>query len=161
MNYSRIEELAHRKGYRVDADGCLKSPSRGTVKCTISPTGYRNFTIRIKGRNRQLRIHRLVAYQKYGEGIYEDGVVVRHLDGNRQNNSFDNIAIGTQSDNCMDVPREVRLRTAIYATSFMTKYDKEVVERIKEVKKTHGYKETMLEFGISSKGTLWNILNKR
>ena len=88
-------------------------------------------------------------------------MVVRHLDGNPKNNSYANIEIGTQRDNNLDIPREVRLRTAIYATSFMTKYDKETVERIKEFKKTHSYKETMREFGISSKGTLWNILNKR
>ena len=37
----------------------------------------------------------------------------------------------------------------------------DIVEQIKQFKKSHSYNETMREFNISSKGTLWYILNKR
>lgn len=40
-------------------------------------------------------IHRLQAYQKFGDKIYEDGIVVRYLNGDRYDNSYDNIGIGT------------------------------------------------------------------
>lgn len=161
MNYSRIEEIAAERGYFVDRQGNLHSPTRGLITPALGSTGYPTTLLRLGNRKKHLTTHRLQAYQKFGAKIYENGMVVRHLDGNPKNNSYANIEIGTQRDNNLDIPREVRLRTAIYATSFMTKYDKETVERIKEFKKTHSYKETMREFGISSKGTLWNILNKR
>lgn len=161
MIFSRIEEYAHKKGYYVDSNGILCSPHRQNIRTCISPTGYVNFTIRIHGENKQLRVHRLMAYQKFGDRIYDPLMVVRHLDGNRLNNSSANIAIGTQSENRMDVPVDIRRRTAIYATSFVTKYNRDMVNAIKEYKKTHGYKDTMQEFCIRSKGTLWNILNKR
>lgn len=102
-----------------------------------------------------------MAYQKYGDRIYNPRMVVRHLDGNPLNNSWENIAIGTQSENNMDKPPELRRRMAVHASSFMTVYSKSLVDKIKEYKMTHGYKDTMREFGITSKGTLWNIINNR
>jgi hypothetical protein len=36
---------------------------------------------------------------KYGDLLYEEGTVVRHLNGDPGSNAWDNIAIGTMSDN--------------------------------------------------------------
>lgn len=160
MKYNYVEKDVSMIGYYVDEKGNLYSPTHKKVLTTLS-RGYQGIMIKIGAKRKHLSTHRLQAYQKYGDRIYEQGIEVRHLDGNPLNNSRENIAIGTHSENIMDIPESVRKRTATYAASFITVYDKEKVSKIKEFKKTHGYKDTMREFGISSKGSLWNILNKR
>jgi hypothetical protein len=55
-----------------------------------------------------LKIHKLQAYKKFGEEIFKQGIVVRHLNGNKTDNSWENISIGTQSDNMMDRSEEER-----------------------------------------------------
>lgn len=46
--------------------------------------------------------HRLVALKIYGPAAAAPGIVIRHLDGNRMNNTPDNLALGSQGDNVMD-----------------------------------------------------------
>lgn len=46
--------------------------------------------------------HRIVALIKYGPAAAMPKVVVRHIDGNKQNNDPANIAIGSQSENIVD-----------------------------------------------------------
>ena len=72
------------------------------------------------------------AYQKYGDEIYKEGIVVRHLDNVKENNSFTNIAIGTQSENVMDNPKEKRLEYAINASLKANKYNRDFVEEIRQ-----------------------------
>ena len=71
-------------------------------------------------------------------------------------NSYENILIGTHSQNMMDISKELRLKKALKATSFVRKYNKEEV--IKFHNKSKSYKETMEKFNILSKGTLNYIL---
>lgn len=101
----------------------------------------------------------MVAYMKFGDKIYEHGMVVRHLDGNHFNNCFDNIEIGTQTDNIMDIPKEIRSNHS--KNTDRTHY---TIEQIKEFKSYvdngHTYKQTIIHFGISSIGKLRNNLQK-
>ena len=150
--------IAFKKGYRSDKDGQVTS-NRGYLNCFKNNKGYMQFSsARIDGLQRQISVHRLQAYQKYGNSMFEDGIVVRHLNGVRDDNSWDNIAIGTESDNRMDIPQHIRVASALYASSFNQKYDKDEVKAFYQ--ETKSYKKTMEEFGISSKGTLHYILNK-
>ncbi|MCM3130078.1 HNH endonuclease [Paenibacillus provencensis] len=51
----------------------------------------------------QVFVHRLVAYLKFGrKELFKDGIVVRHLDDIKHNNSWINIDIGTHEDNRRD-----------------------------------------------------------
>lgn len=62
--------------------------------------------------------HRLAAYCKYGEELFNENVdVVRHLDGNPINNSWDNIVIGTYSENELDKSPEIRSEVGRAANS--------------------------------------------
>lgn len=153
----RIEQVAFNRGYRVTEEGVLLNP-RGVRVGVPSSEGYITTQIRVDKRRVQFRCHRLQAYQKYGEMLYEEGIVTRHLDGDRENNSWENIAIGTQSDNMMDIPEQVRIKRAIHASSFNKKYNEsEVIDFYNECR---SYKKTMEKFKITSKGTLHYILNK-
>jgi hypothetical protein len=48
--------------------------------------------------------------------LYEEGTVVRHLNGDPGSNAWDNIAIG-MSDNMFDIPKQIRIRRAEHASS--------------------------------------------
>jgi hypothetical protein len=46
--------------------------------------------------------HRVVALHKYGPAAVVPGIVVRHIDGDKTNNSPDNLVLGTKKDNVQD-----------------------------------------------------------
>lgn len=154
---NKIEHIAHKRGYVVSEDGLMYNPDGKEIGKSAA-TGYFACSIRINSIKKNLKIHRLQAFQKYGVAIFEEGVQVRHLNGNPLDNSWDNIAIGNQSDNMMDIPKNIRIKKAQYATSFIRKYDKEEVREFHAINKS--YKATMEKFNISSKGTLYHILKK-
>ena len=153
---------ANEKGYKILSNGRVMSPFGKLLKIKTSSKGYAVFSVRYKGDSYPVPVHRLCAYQKYGDIIFSCDCV-RHLDGNCLNNAHENIEIGSFSDNQMDKPKNIRVMSAKKAShSYSMKYNDEDVCRIKDYhSKCGGYNETMKKFGISSKGTLHFILNKR
>lgn len=150
------EKIALENGYILKSDGTVLNNNK-LIKC-CKAKGYKYFRISFNKNRFQVFVHRLQAYIKYGDKIYNSGIVVRHLDGNPLNNSIDNIEIGTSQDNQLDIPKEKRmLRSSIHI-----KYSDNIVKEIK-YKKANGYtyNQLMQEYNISSKGTLFNILNNR
>jgi hypothetical protein len=152
----KIEIIASKRGYIVTEEGLFLNP-KGKEIGSIDINGYLKTSIRVDKKSRKLLAHRLQAYQKYSGALYLEGVVSRHKNGNSLDNSWENILIGTQSDNMMDIPEQIRVRKAKHATSFIRKYNKEEVRAFH--KKENSYFKTMEHFNISSKGTLHYILN--
>lgn len=149
-------KYAFERGFDIDKDGQVYG-IKGTPLTGVNDNGYIYVGVRINNKTRKVAAHRLQAYKKFGDKMFEEGIVVRHLDGDSTNNSWDNIAIGTNSDNMMDMSAEVRLAKALHATSFTRKHDKETIKAYYAEHKS--YKKTMEHFNISSKGTLHFILN--
>lgn len=159
IKFASYEALAYNKGYRVDDNGLLLNP-KGKPIGSLHRTGYHRFGLKVEGKKCVVHTHRLQAYQKYGDAIYAKGIMVRHLDGNKTNNSIDNIAIGNNRDNQMDRPKECRVKSAIKAAKSVIKYNpEEVIEFHNNNGKS--YKKTMSEFNIPSKGSLHYVLNSR
>lgn len=128
----RIEEKAYQAGYRVTEEGEVISPHSGKpLKLYLRKHGYLSFSY---DHTDKVWVHRLQAFQKYGERIYEPGIQVRHLDGNSVNNRADNIAIGTQSENMMDRRPEDRLAHAKHAASHIRKLSAEDVVAMREAR---------------------------
>lgn len=148
---------ANKKGYVINDAGELISPRNKVVAGSLDKDGYRLSGIRVDGKPTHFMFHRLMAYQKFGDKILDKNLQVRHLNGNKLDNSVGNIGIGTASENNMDKPKSVRLRAANIAASKVRKYDK---EEVRCFYKQHGWSKTMEKFNISSKGTLSYILNK-
>ncbi len=143
--YTIIEGKIFHKGLQLKGN-CPKSR-------------YIKFSIRTKdGKVAQVNVHRLVAYQKYGDKIFEKGIHVRHLDSDSINNLEDNIAIGTKSENELDKPPSVRMRAALIASSFSKKYNHEIIVKLHN--EGNSYKKIMKELNIKSKGTISFIINK-
>jgi hypothetical protein len=155
-NFNRNEVKAYKLGYRVKENGDLIG-LRGKPIGSVC-NGYHRFKIRKNNGYINCLTHRLQAYQKYGEEIYKYGIVCRHLNGNPLDNSINNIAIGTQSDNMMDRKPEDRLAHSRLASSYNQKHNPDIIKEYYAKEKS--YKKTMAHFNISSKGTLHYILNK-
>lgn len=116
-------KLVYDLGYRVTEDGRLLNPLGVELKGSVKIfRGKKYLRIGVSKRagegTRYALAHQLVAYQKYGDEYLHSDAVVRHLNDDGLDNRWDNVAIGTQSQNFMDRPREVRVRHARRAASF-------------------------------------------
>jgi len=150
----RIEHC-YNKGYRISDDGKIISPKGKELKGHCSK-GYLKLALRKGNKIYTISVHRLVAFQKFGQDLFVKGIEVRHLNGNSLDNSKENILLGTHSENMLDISPEVRLEKALNATARCRKYNKELV---KEYFKLHGFKKAMDHFSITSKGTMSYIIN--
>jgi hypothetical protein len=157
---------AYEIGYRCDEQGNVSS-KKGIINPYINSNGYLSFSVKVsppihhKLASKAVPVHRLQAYQKHGDEIFGENIHVRHLNGNPLDNSYDNILIGSVSENSLDRPKHLRIKNAINASNKIRRFtDSEILE----IKKFHKenkstYKETMSKFNISSKGSLHYILN--
>jgi hypothetical protein len=162
QQFNMKEQEAYEKGYRY-ISGCVVSPHGKKIALSLTPTGYLKFSIRVGSRSdgtsqrKAVMVHRLVAYQKYGKMIY-GRLVARHKDGNKQNNEPDNIFLGSQKQNMQDIAKEDRMEKAIVAATSIRRFTDTEIQEIRNNHTT--YKETMQRYGIKSKGSLWEILNR-
>ncbi|BAQ84125.1 hypothetical protein [uncultured Mediterranean phage uvMED] len=150
------EEITINKGYRIDKKGNVFNKKNIKLKGWLDKDGYKILSVRYMGKVLKVPFHRLQAYKKHGKDLFNEGMETRHLNGIKKDNSYDNITIGTHSQNMMDIPCDIRLKNALYATSHVRKYDKKEVFEFHNQSKS--YKKTMSKFNIGSKGTLNYIL---
>lgn len=158
MGFSFNERKAALLGFRILPDGTAVNKNGRVMLGSTNCRGYRCVAFRAGSRIVKVAFHRLQAYQLFGEDIFNEGIDVRHLNGIKFDNSAVNIAIGTKSENMMDKPLSDRIRCSEIATSYVRKYNKETVRDFYYAN-SGSYKLTMLEFNISSKGTLHFIIN--
>ena len=161
-NLKRVLNEFNRLGYIINNNGEVFSKDGTELKgCVVTYKGntkYRKIGFRVfQFPSYSLKIHKLQAFKKFGDKIFEQDIVIRHLNGISTNNTWENIGIGSQSDNLMDIPKDIRIKRAKHASSFKkVKYNKEKVKEFHS--KNNSYKKTMEEFNISSSGTLNYIL---
>jgi len=153
VEFSRIEKYAHEKGYFVE-DNEVISPAGKVLKPKLSSNGYPSIQVWKDGKRYRSRIHRLVAYQKYGEEIYTPGTEVRHLDGSRNNFSKENIIIGTKSENMLDRSKLLRKRIGKIAGKAAREahrklLDNEVLEIRRKLLEGQTQTYLMKEYGVS------------
>lgn len=157
---------AYKLGYRISDDGKYLNPKGKILRGHKHGSGYLEGGIVTissgKRKTEQFSLHRLQAYQKFGDTIFAEGIVVRHLDGNPLNNSFSNIEIGTQKDNALDIPKETRKRTGKNAASFLRKLSEKEAKEIRKLRQEGWkYKDLMKKFNIKSKATISYICNNK
>jgi hypothetical protein len=147
-------DFLKEKGYYCDKLGNVYNKKHDPVGTKVSSTGYYKISIRIDKKLKKIHCHRFIAYEKYGNEMFNH-FCVRHLDGNPLNNSWDNILLGSHSDNMMDVPKEVRRKKASLANKIHNH-----LQIIDAHKNGMPYSQIMKVFNISSKGTVSYIINK-
>ena len=152
---------AYEKGYLVRDNLVYGIVKKQPLKLRCSHSGYLFFNLKLGRKTLKVFLHRLVAYEKYQDKLFQPGILVRHLNGNSKDNSFENICIGTQTENMLDRDPEERLKHAIKASSSIRKFTNEKVNQIKSDHSNGlGYKDLMEKYCISSKGTLHYILTR-
>lgn len=99
----RTEALleAINRGYDISKQGIVTNPKGKIIHGCNSGNGYLRFTFRINGKFRNFSAHQLQAYIKFGEKIF-DYPCIRHFNDNKEDNSWDNIGLGTHKDNASD-----------------------------------------------------------
>lgn len=150
---------ANEKGYRVQSDGSVVGPKGRPLKLRIDSTGYPSFCIRLGRERFPISVHRLAGYQIFGDSyLANEEMVVRHLDGDPTNNSWSNLAIGTQTENMMDMPAAARRQKAVAASCNIRAATDEQVAAIR-ARRADGlsYNALVREFGFA-KSTIREIL---
>ncbi len=97
------------RGYTVDQLGNVYGPAGGKLKLfekRHTRMVYLSFTVG----DYKVKVHRFVAFLKFGKRALKKGVHVRHQDGDNFNNGWDNVLVGSQSQNERDKPIELRRR---------------------------------------------------
>lgn len=103
MNAKERLVEAYEKGYRVDPTGKPIGLRGQLIVAHADKDGYLRFTIKFSdGKCCGILVHRLAAYQKFKDELFRPGIEVRHLNGNKIDNSENNVAIGSHSQNEMD-----------------------------------------------------------
>ena len=164
----RKEEYFSKKGYYVTEDGCLMSPKNKRVGTYSKRRGlrYEYVSVLYDGKTDKLFTHRLQAFQKFGAELYKKGYVVRHLNGDSLDNTYDNISIGTQVDNALDIPKEKRKAMSVVATNAslrkVIKYNKDVVRKAVLMRKGGAsFGEIAKTLGISTRAQANYVVRKR
>lgn len=114
---------AFHLGYSVSEFGVLLLNGVDVrSKISLNQTGYQVFSIPYKFYKTQIVfVHRLQAYQKFGELLYQNECV-RHKNDFRSDNSFDNIILGSFKDNASDLSLIVKAQQYLKSAHKMIKY---------------------------------------
>lgn len=150
-------------GYKIDCNGNVTNPRGKVIRGNTANKGYRRTAVRLDGERYDAYFHKVQAYLKYGRIVFEKSIQVRHLNGTRADNRWDNIAIGTHSDNMMDIENSVRKEKALKANKASvlvnTVYNHEEVYKY-YLECGRSRKKAMERFGIKSKSTIHAIIRK-
>jgi hypothetical protein len=106
---------ANERGYTADREGNIYGPRGNRLKLRQQGNKnrtYPHFGVNLNGQTIGVAAHKFISFLKFGEAAIAEGVHTRHLNDDPQDNRWDNIAIGSHSDNMMDKPKEIRQRTA-------------------------------------------------
>lgn len=148
----RIIVNAYQKGYYSDSSGAIYNKKGKKLVLTLDARSYYRFSIKFdeETKSKSLPVHRFIAYEKYKESVFEVGIQVRHLNNNSADNSHDNIAIGTASDNYHDSTKETREKRLESAARITRKLTKEQVKEIRELNDSGiGYGKLAKKFNVS------------
>lgn len=112
---------AIKKGLRIEKDGTVIGtrgvPIKGSLlrrsKKDKSSKVYLGAKYRYRGQAAKVMFHRLQAYTKFGDALFEKGTKTRHGDGGALDNSWDNINIGTHAVNMQDIPAKERRASCV------------------------------------------------
>ena len=136
------------RGYIVTRQGRLYNfKTKKYRKLNNAIRGRLYIRLRIKKENKNLYINRLMGYQKFGNEIFKKGIEVRHLNGNYKDNSYRNIAIGTLSQNRLDIPKQTRVRLASIANRKFT--NNEIKNIINDRKKGLNYSALSDKYNVA------------
>lgn len=153
---------AFARGVRVDDVGRPRSARGKLLAERWRADGRKVITVRGPDGPGPILVHRLAAYQKFGEAALAPGTHVRHLDNDNQNNELDNLELGDAKTNRADADPEWeawRAQRAGDATRALDeRRERELVELYKRGNLT--VSDVADHFGVS-RSTVYRIVRRR
>ena len=148
-------------GWSVNANGTVLKPSGEIRKCYTKKgqknrPPYRVFNVKDDGLSRPVHVHKMVAFLKFGAVAFDN--LVRHLNNKSLDNSWNNIAIGSNSDNMMDRPAEERKAHALKAVKVLRKF---TVEQVIFIRRTQESGKALAKYFNVSPSTISGIRNRK
>ena len=163
-------KIAFEKGYRIRNNKAFSpkgkelkfqrkngiSHNYRLINISVSPNDIPFFT---KRRIISIAYHFLLAYEKFGDNFFEKNIHVRHLNGNFDDNSWDNIALGTPSENAFDRDPLERKIHSLKTSWNNRKFSDEEIQQIK-IDRYNGLSyNALIEKYNTSKSTLSYLFN--
>jgi len=144
-NMGRVRSYHIHRGKK----GTMSEFPQRILKPIMCNMGYLAVGLKINGSKKVCQIHRLVA--RYFIGPCPEGQEVRHVDGNRINNTCVNLCYGTHYENMHDMINMGRLNS---------KLNKDQVKRIRREYSNdpHDMSSIAREYNVCRK-TIQNIVN--
>jgi hypothetical protein len=136
-NKGRVFTYKYRKGLLIE------------LKSTINSRGYFRVRLSINQEYKSHTIHRLVATY-FVPKLSDDLKLVRHLDGDKTNNSSSNLAWGTHSENAYD-----SIRHGTFAKGSKNGNAKLNEQQVSEIKSL-----LILGVGVNELGRKFNVNNR-
>lgn len=154
------EKIAYGLGYRTLPDGTVLGLRGKPIALQLDHCNRRYFRPRYNGGHITVPVHRLVAFEKFGQDLYTVGLEVRHKDNNSENNSWSNLLLGTKSQNMMDKPPEERKRIALLGAMAQRKLSEEGAQHLRDDHDAGlSYRKLVKKYGIA-KSTVSYIVNR-
>lgn len=108
---TEIVEIPDISGYGVDTLGKVYSKKTGVwvpLKIRVRHDGYPSVRLHVNKRDKGFTVHYLVLRTFIGPR--PPGQECRHLDGNKSNNTLENLCWGTRKENGEDATRHLRIK---------------------------------------------------
>jgi len=148
---NKIGQIASMKPMR----NCGKPPlSPRIVRDSLDRNKYRRVVLRINDKRCYWRVSRIVCWVFNGSPT--DKTLVRHLDGNNQNDVPENLVWGTAKENSADSIRHGTLRrgSEIHTSKLN-------VDQVKFIRQSNrGHSDLARELGVTP-GAIWHIRARR
>lgn len=152
--------IAYEKGYRVTETGELYGlKGKRLVVKRRGKQRYPTFSVNVGKLTKSgvfgIPVHRFAGFCFYGDRIFEEELVLRHLNGDTEDVSKTNLVLGTHSQNNLDKPAEVRRRAAILARAAQGRpmnsrfTDEEVREILRRLESGESAPRIAEEYGVT------------
>ncbi len=145
LSIEQWKEVPCHPGYFVNSKGTMLGVSGKVLKPMKSHSGHLFIIAYINKKGRKLYVHRAVLTAFVGFG--EEGMEIRHLDGNPTNNQLDNLAWGTRQENADD--RKIHGTLLIGERSSSHRLTERDVILIRSLHGTKSLRTLAKQFGVS------------
>jgi hypothetical protein len=149
-------KIAYEKGYRANDDGSINGLYTAKLRLGKGSNGYLLFRIRVGESLRTVPAHRFAAYCFFGEELYKHECV-RHINGDKTDNSKSNLLLGSLADNYNDNSKDWRIDFANKGAATKRKLsDTDVIEIRRMLTNGESYRNISDKFRVA-KSTIQQI----
>jgi hypothetical protein len=108
----------------------------------------------------RIYFHHLAAFQKFQNSWLLSNLMVRHKNNDSSDNSFENILLGTNKENQLDVPEKQRKLNVVKAHKITRKFTDETIREIREKGKIYSSNSLCKIYNCDVK-TMWKIITRK